>query len=297
MGTPTGYVVAANAGAGSASDEAVRQVADVLSAAAPTDVTATGSPAELDGLVAALGDRALVAVGGDGSLHAAVNALWRCGRLDAPVGLVPLGTGNDFARGRGIPLDVVPAAEALVAGAPQPMDLVVVGDGTVMVNVAHAGIGAEAAEAATGLKDRLGPLAYPLGALWAGATHTGWRLAVEVDGAPVAPGGEEEPLLMVGVANGCCIGGGTPLAPDARPDDGLLDVVVVAATGPAARTGFAKDLRAGEHPGRDDVRTVRGRAVRIAGEPVRHNVDGEVGDPLTEATYTVAPSAWTLLCP
>ena len=298
MGSPTGYVVAANAGAGSASDEAVRQVAGVLSAAAPTEVVATAGTGELDGVVATLGRRALVVVGGDGSLHAALNALRRGGRLDAPVGLVPLGTGNDFARGCGLPLDVVPAAEAVVAGAPRPLDLAVAGDGTAMVNVAHAGLGAEAAEAATGLKDRLGPLAYPLGAVWAGATHAGWRLAVEVDGEAVTgEGGDDERLLMVGVANGCCIGGGTPLAPGARPDDGLLDVVVVAATGPAARAAFGRDLRSGEHLGRDDVRAVRGRSVRIAGEPVRHNVDGEVGEPLAEATYAVAPSAWRLLCP
>jgi YegS/Rv2252/BmrU family lipid kinase len=296
MRTPHGYVVVANADAGSASEEAVRQAVDVLSGHAPTEVVVTSGPGELDDVVAALGDRVLVAVGGDGSLHAAVNALWRCDRLDATVGLVPLGTGNDFARGVGIPLDVGPAAEALVAAAPRRMDLARAGDGSVMVNVAHAGIGAEAAEAATGLKDKLGPLAYPLGALWAGATHAGWRLAVEVDGEPVRTGGDDDALLMVGVANGCCIGGGTRLAPDARPDDGLLDVVVVAATGAAARAGFAKDLREGAHGGREDVRVVRGRSVRVSGEAVRHNVDGEVGEPLTGATYDVSPGAWTLLC-
>jgi len=296
MGTPHGYVVAANADAGSASDEAVRQVVDVLSGHGPTEVVATSSPDELDGVVATLGDRVLVAVGGDGSLHAAVNALWRCDRLDATLGLVPLGTGNDFARGTGIPLDVEPAAQALVAAPPRRMDLVRAGDGSVMVNVAHAGIGAEAAEAATGLKGKLGPLAEPLGAVWAGATHAGWRVAVGVDGVRVTPGGDDEALLMVGVANGCCIGGGTRLAPDARPDDGLVDVVVVAATGAAARAGFAKDLREGAHVGREDVRVVRGRSVRVSGEAVRHNVDGEVGEPLTEATYEVSPGAWTLLC-
>jgi YegS/Rv2252/BmrU family lipid kinase len=297
MGTVPGYVVVANAGAGSASDEAVRLASEVLAAAAPTEVVETAGPDELDAVVDVLGDRVFVAVGGDGSLHAALNALWRAGRPDAPVGLVPLGTGNDFARALGVPLEAGPAAEALVAGTPRRLDLAVTGDGEVVVNVAHAGIGAEAADAATGLKDKLGPLAYPLGALWAGATHAGWALAVDVDGERLTVATPEDRLLMVGVANGSCIGGGAPLAPDARPDDGLLDVVVVAATGPAARAGFAKDLKAGEHVGREDVRVVRGRSVRVSGEPVRHNVDGEVSEPLTDASYTIAPGAWALVLP
>jgi YegS/Rv2252/BmrU family lipid kinase len=309
----TGYVIAANADAGSACEEAVGVTAGVLRAAGPTELVPTRSPGDLDDVVAALGDRVLVVVGGDGSLHAAVNALRRGGRLDAAVGLVPLGTGNDFARGLGLPLETQAAAEALVAGRPRPMDLALVttagdrvpggagpgDDGDVlmaMVNVGHAGVGAEAAEAAGGLKERLGPAAYPVGAAWAGVTSGGWDLVVEVDGVALTPP-DGERTLMVGVANGSSIGGGTALAPDAQPDDGLLDVVVVTATGPAARVGYARDLRQGDHVEREDVRTARGRVVRIAGEPVRHNVDGEVGEPLTDVTYTIVPASWALLAP
>jgi len=311
----TGYVIAANADAGSACEDAVRVTSAVLSADAETELIATRTPADLDDVVSVLADRVLVVVGGDGSLHAAVNALRRGGRLDAAVGLVPLGTGNDFARGLDLPLDTEAAARALVAGRPHPMDLAVVTagggsagpagavggpagdrDGMAMVNFAHAGVGAEAAEAASGLKARLGPAAYPVGAAWAGVTTTGWELTVEVDGVALTPAGGER-TLMVGVGNGSSIGGGTLLAPDARPDDGLLDVVVVTATGPAARVGYARDLRQGDHEERDDVRTARGAVVHIGGEPVRHNVDGEVGEPLDEVTYTVVPGAWVLRTP
>ncbi len=71
---------------------------------------------------------------------------------------------------------------------------------------------------------------------------------------------------MVGVANGRTIGGGAPLAPDAEPDDGLLDVVVATSTGPLARLRFGVALREGEHVDRDDVLVIRGRSVTVTGD-------------------------------
>ena len=163
-----------------------------------------------------------------------------------------------------------------------------------VVNAAHAGLGAEAAAAAADHKPRLGALAYPLGALLAGLREEGWVLRVSVDGTPYAIG---ERLLMVGVANGPTIGGGTPLCPMARADDGRLDVVVVAAVGPAARVGFAAALRVGTHLDRDDVHHLRGTRVQVSGEPVRHNVDGELDGEVTDRGYLVLPGAWSLLVP
>src|SRR5690349_11501019 len=88
------------------------------------EVVTTASPAELDDVVAR--DRHLVVAGGDGSLHAVVAALHRCGRLsDTTVTLLPLGTGNDFARGAGIPLDPLEAAALARDGVKTPIDLVV----------------------------------------------------------------------------------------------------------------------------------------------------------------------------
>ncbi len=102
---------------------------------------------------------------------------------------------------------------------------------------------------------------------------------------------------MVGVGNGKTIGGGTPLCPHAAPDDGLLDVVVVNATGAAARVAFAAALRTGRHLERGDVHHARGREVRISGDSVAHNVDGEVSDEVRERSYRLVPSAWSLLAP
>ena len=231
--------------------------------------------------------------GGDGSLHAVVARLHaRDEAATRPVGLVPLGTGNDFARGYGLPLDASEAAARVAAGVPRPVDLLV-HDGGVVVNAAHAGIGAVATERAESLKGRLGRLAYPLGALLAGVRAEGWSLTIEVDGTPLelpAP-----TTLLVGVANGPYIGGGTALCPGARPDDGRLDVVVSTAAGATARAAFGLALERGTHLDRDDVVTASGTVVRIAGEPVGHNVDGELQPDVTDRTYTLLPAAWRLV--
>jgi diacylglycerol kinase family enzyme len=289
------YLVIANAHAGRVEREALDAAVGVLSAAGPTEVHMSTDAAALDAALTGLDGRIPVVAGGDGSLHLVVNRLRRAGRLDqVTLGLVPLGTGNDFARAARVPLDPLAAAVALTTARPRRFDLLEDDTGRVVVNAAHAGLGAEAAAAAADHKPRLGALAYPLGALLAGLREEGWVLRVSVDGTPYAIG---ERLLMVGVANGPTIGGGTPLCPMARADDGRLDVVVVAAVGPAARVGFAAALRVGTHLDRDDVHHLRGTRVQVSGEPLRHNVDGELDGEVTDRGYLVLPGAWSLLVP
>ncbi len=280
-------LIVANANAGSEDREAVSAAQRILSA----DVVATSAPDELEGVLDTLDGRALVVAGGDGSMHEAVHRLWKRGALaDVPIGLIPLGTGNDFARGIDLPQDPQEAAARCLDGRIRPLDLLVTDDGRVVVNASHAGLGAQAAERSEAYKDTLGPAAYPLGALIAGVTEQGAKLTVTLDGQVISDG----PTLMVGIANGPFIGGGTPLAPMAKPDDGLLDVIVVTAVGPLARAAYATALRRGEHVDRDDVTTHRGREVTITGEPVPHDLDGEVIDD-PPRTYRVEPSAWNLL--
>lgn len=289
-----GFVLVANGNAGTAERAAVEAALGVLAEAAPASLRTTTSANELDAALDLAEGLRLVVAGGDGSLHLVVERLRaRACLAETPIGLVPLGTGNDFARGLGLPLDPADAAARVVAGTAQPIDLLVDDTGAIVVNAVHAGLGAEAADRAESLKDRLGALAYPTGAVLAAARGEGWRLSIAVDGAPLELPGEH--VLMVGVGNGPSIGGGTPLCPDAAPDDGVLDVVVSCATGPAARIAFGRALRAGRHVERGDVVTARGREVRISGDPVGYDADGELEDDVTERTYRVEPAAWTLL--
>ena len=282
-----GFAVVVNDEAGTAEQEAVDRAVAVLAGHGPTRLLDRDQ-------VGDVGDDRLVVAGGDGSLHAVVARLHAEGRLhDTPVALVPLGTGNDLARGAGLPLDPGEAAERAATGTPRPWDLVVDDAGGIVVNAVHGGIGADAAARSERLKGRLGPLAYPVGALAEGVRVEGWALTVEVDGRPLELPGDA--VLLAGVGNGSCIGGGTPLFPGARGDDGRLDVVVSCATGPAARAAFALALHKGAHLERDDVLSTQGTTARFTGDPIGLDADGELQDAVRDRTWTLLPRAWSLV--
>jgi YegS/Rv2252/BmrU family lipid kinase len=291
------WLVVANAAAGTAEEPAVEAALDVLRGAGDVELARTASPEELDAVLASRGDRRLVVVGGDGSVHACVAALHRAEALGeaGALGIVPLGTGNDLARALGLPLDAAAAARVVIDGRDRALDLLVDDAGGVVVNAVHVGIGAEAAREAAGLKERLGKAAYAVGSLRAGARAAGWCLRVEVDGRQLT--GDEAPLLMVALGNGTSVGGGAELTPEAAPDDGLVDVVVSAAVGALARAGYAKDLRDGDHVERADVLVDRGATVTISGEDFPINADGELQGPVSRRTWTVQPAAWAVRVP
>jgi len=295
--TPTGFVVVANDAAGSTDELVIDATSERLGQVAPVEVRRTRDPGELDVVVEQLDGRTLVVLGGDGSLHLALSRLHAARRLaDVPVGYVALGTGNDFARGAGIPLDPVEAATAISDGRVRAMDLIVGRDADgheeVVVNVAHAGVGAEAAMAASKVKRYLGRLAYVAGALHAGLRYRGFDVEVVVDGRPVDAGGR---ALMVAVGNGSTIGGGTAVAPGASAEDGRLEVVVARPSSAGERRRFATALRSGRHHELPFVHTTSGVEVSMEGSPVRHVVDGEVGPPIAACTYRVRAGAWTLV--
>lgn len=303
-GAPNGreLLVVANAAAGGAQEEAVGAALAVLRQAGRVQVARTSSATELDDVLRASGPgRRLVVVGGDGSVHAVVNALARAGRLapEDPLGVVPLGTGNDLARCLGLPLDPEEAARCVLHGRPRNLDVLAEDDGALVVNAVHVGVGASAAEAAQAWKRRLGAAGYALGSALAGVREAGWRLRVEVDGRELADGGER--LLMVGVGIGTSIGGGAPLAPHADPGDGLADVVLAAATGPLARVAYGIALREGGHVDRDDVEAVRGRQVLVEAaapeDAFGTNADGELAGPFTRRSWTLRAGAWSCLVP
>lgn len=286
------YLLVASSKAGSTDDEAVTAAVEVLDA----ELNLCEQPDDLEAAFDRLDGRTLVVAGGDGSLHLAVGKLLARGELATTrLGLVPLGTGNDLARALDIPLDAADAARLVRDGQPSPLDLITDDAGGVVVNAVHVGIGADAAESAGRLKPRLGPMAYPIGAVRAGLRSAGWRLRVEVDGRVIAD--THRKTLMVGIGNGRGIGGGTPLLPRAVPDDGLLDVMVSQASGPIARVRFGAALSSGQHLSDRAVRYARGTFVTVMGEEVGVNADGEVGDDIRRRTWTIQPGAWSLIRP
>jgi diacylglycerol kinase (ATP) len=290
----SGFLVVVNSSAGTTDRERVDAALGALNAVGTADLVTTEDLDALDAALAQVDGRTLVVAGGDGSMHAAVGSLWRAGTLDdVTLGLIPLGTGNDLATGLELPDDPVEAAKVCIGGVATQLDLITTDHDEVVVNASHAGLGAAAADQSERFKGRLGPLAYPLGALIAGVREAGWNLRVTLDDRVIHDGD----ALMIGIANAPSIGGGTRLCPAADPQDGKLDVIVVSAVTAAARVAFGVALRDGVHVDRDDVLHELGRQVTISGEPVAHDLDGEVTDERTSCTYTLQPAAWRMLLP
>jgi diacylglycerol kinase (ATP) len=285
-----------NSEAGRADRERLEAALGVLRGATDVEVARTTNTGELDGVLHRRGGRQIVVAGGDGTLHAVVSALHRRHELaDAVIGLVPLGTGNDFARGTGIPLDPVAAARVVVAGNVAPVDIMVDCLGEVVVNNVHIGVGAEASRNARPFKRLLGRAGYVLGAAKAAVKPPYLRLRVVVDDHVVAD--FAHPLLMVAVGNGSRVGGGARITPEADPRDGQLDVMVSFATSLWAKLGYAARFRMGSHPERDDVLYVRGRTVAVSGQAFYCSADGELYGPERLRSWRVEPKAFSMALP
>ncbi len=280
-------LVVTNAEAGSAEEEAVAAAVTELRAAYEVEVLATADPDDLRDVLARRDGRLVVVVGGDGSLHATVAVLHGEGWLDdTVVALVPLGTGNDFARGLELPLDPAEAARAVVDGSERRFDLFVEDGGQVVVNAVHMGVGVDAADQATKLKGRWGRFGYVLGAARAGFVSKGQRLQVVLDDDMVADGRHH--VLQVAVANGRFVGGGTPIAPTADPGDGNAEVVLSYALAPAKRFAYAVLVRLGRHDRRRDVETYQACRIEVSSQrPFRWNVDGEIEGPERRRAWSV----------
>lgn len=296
MPTDRSMLVITNSGAGTADQEALDAALAVLREAGEVEVAATSSPEELEEVLRGVGEREVVVAGGDGSIHAVVQALHDRGGLDGrTLGLVPLGTGNDFARTLGIPLEAAEAAQVVVDGTPRPTDLVVDDRDRVTVNSVHLGAGAEAGKYGARWKKRLGKIGYPIGAIQTALNPPVLRLRVEVDGEVVVD--VDKGVLMVAVGNGASVGGGTELTPDADPHDGLVDVLVATPDRTVARLGYALRLPFARHGDHEDVAMVRGREVRVTGTPFDCNSDGEIDGPVAARTWRVLPAAYAMVVP
>ena len=297
----TDLLLITNADAGSSDEATLETALAILREGGPVEVAATSSPDDLDDVLADAGDRTIVVAGGDGSLHAVIGALHARGELTGrTLGLLPLGTGNDFARGAGVPLDVEEAARAVLEGRATPVALVVDDRDEVVVNNVHAGAGAEASQVGAAWKERLGRvglgrLGYPVGALATAFRPPTLRLTVVVDGEVLIA--DAHHTLMVSLGNGSSVGGGAAVNPDAVPSDGVIDVVLTRPVRPLARLPCAAHLAVGRHPENGRVLHTSGREVRVTGEPFWCSADGEIEGPVTDRTWRIVPAAYSLLLP
>jgi diacylglycerol kinase (ATP) len=238
---------------------------------------------------AAAGPERLVVAGGDGTIGGVAEL---AGRLDVPLGVIPTGTANDFARANGLPRDPLEAARLAATGtATTRLELGRLADGRPFVNVASAGLASVAARRAQPLKAKLGPLAYAVGALRAGATAGALKVSVRADGRRVFAGDAWQAVVAVTGA----FGGGSGVGGDTS--DGRLDVVVIPAGSRAGLVRRAWGLRTHAIAQQRGIAHDRGRVLEVGLPPgTEFNVDGEVRDGGMER-ITVEPEAYALIGP
>ena len=235
------------------------------------------------------GHELIVSAGGDGTLNEVVNGIAAAG-CNAALALVPLGTGNDFARHLGLSSDIDAAIGKIVAGETREIDLVRVTSDQVryFVNVSSGGFSGVVNEKLTPeMKRTWGPLAYLRSAAAAFPELRGYTTRVTLDdAAPV-----ELDLYNVIIANGRYVAGGIPVAPEADLSDGLLDIILIPERGKTDLALLAAQILMGKHLSSDAILFHRAKRVSIRSRPgMWFNVDGElIGN--EPATFELLPRA------
>ena len=235
----------------------------------------------------------IVLGGGGGSVSTVAGIL---ASSDAVLGVLPLGTANDFARTMGIPCELAAACATVADGAVVDVDLGLAGDHH-YVNVASIGLGSAVAEAISPwLKRAMGPLAYPFAAVRAYMGQEPFEAGFvfsACDHEAVAIGD----LIHVAVGNGRYYGGGMVVAPGSDIEDHALDVYAIEASAAPELTRIAWGLRTGDFVNDERVHHWRTRRVRILTEPrLPINLDGELVCH-TPRTFSVVPTALRVLVP
>jgi diacylglycerol kinase (ATP) len=235
----------------------------------------------------------LILGGGDGSVSSVVDYL---AHHDAVLGLLPLGTANDFARTLGIPADIEGACQTIAGGRVVDVDLGLAGD-NYYVNLASVGLGVTATRTLSPwMKKRAGALAYPVAAVRTFFAHEPFSARLtfpDGDHEPVA----RERLLQVAVGNGRFYGGGMVVAPDAGIDDGSLDVYAIELGRHRDLVGMLRYLKSGDFVSSEGVSHYRTERVLLETDPALPlNVDGELVAK-TPQLFSVAHNALKVLIP
>ncbi|GIH48047.1 diacylglycerol kinase [Microbispora rosea] len=244
----------------------------------------------------AAGPAALVAFGGDGLVHLAVQAV---AGTAVPLGIVPAGTGNDIADALGIPRkDPLAAADIVTAGGCRMIDAARLGTGgdepdEWFAGVLACGFDSRVNERANAMTRPPGMAKYLVALVRELRSFTPIAFRITLDGEAA-----EHEAMLVAVANTRSYGAGMRVCPDARPDDGLLDVLVVGALSTGEFLRIFPHVYRGGHTGHPAVTLRRARRVEIEaldGDVVAY-ADGERAGP-APLTCAVEPGVLRVLVP
>lgn len=266
-----------------------------------TTVVSGGSAEESSALLRTaldVGVDAVAVVGGDGTVNLALQAVAGTG---IPLGIVPSGTGNDFAATLGLrELDARAAADAIAGGVTRRVDLARVtrGDGSTQYfgSVLASGFDSKVNDRANAMRWPRGGARYNIAILIEFLTLAGMPYEVDLELADGTREHVQGDLVMATVGNGRTYGSGIPICPDADPSDGLLDVVLVRPAGRLRLLRLLPRVYRGTHTAVPEVSVRRVRSVRLSSPGVTAYADGDPIGPLPLAV-DVAPGALTAFAP
>lgn len=231
----------------------------------------------------------VVLAGGDGTMSAGALALRDTG---LPLGILPLGTGNDLARTLGIPTDPAGAAAAILGGKIRKIDLGSV-NGQPYFNVASVGLTVEITKRlGQASKKRLGRLAYPWTAFKVAMGHKRFSAIIRC-GAVI----HRVRTMQITVGNGRFYGGGMVVSENASIDDHMLDVYSLEPSSRWSILLMSRAFAAGQHAALPEVRTARSAVVEVVTRvPQSISADGEIVT-VTPARFSVLPDAVSVYTP
>ncbi|TCN38409.1 diacylglycerol kinase (ATP) [Kribbella orskensis] len=235
--------------------------------------------------VIASGADAVALVGGDGTIHLGAQVLAMSGM---PFGVIPAGTGNDFARGIGVPLkDPLGAADLIVKGDTRAVDLAMANDRYITTVVA-GGFDSLVNKRANEMSWPKGNSRYTVATLAELRTFNPLSYVVTVDGEAI-----ETDAMLVAVGTGPTYGGGLQICAGAEIDDGLLDITIIKPVSRLTLLQLFPKLSKGTHVGHPAVHALRGSTVRLESAGVTAYADGEILGPLP-VDIGIAPGALTV---
>lgn len=258
-------------------------------------------PADAEAMYEAAADASrrgalVVAAGGDGTVGLVARAL-----IEHPGGtmaIVPLGTANDFARSLGLPQQPAEAARAVLTGQRRVVDAFLYSDGQhrqIGLNMASGGCGADVVGKLTDeVKQRWGALAYLRTSVTVLADLCSYQVQLFVDDRPP----ETLSVFNLLIGNGRTAGGGVEINPDARVDDGLLEVLAVKEGGFWENTALAARFWAShDFLDSEQVFYCRGRQIRVTSQtPMPFSIDGDL-PPFVPTHFEVLPRVLPIMAP
>jgi len=220
---------------------------------------------------------ALIACGGDGTVHCALQAVYG---TQTVLGIIPVGTGDDIARALGLPRDDAAAAADVIAdGRLRTIDYAVIAaaDGTeaAFIAVMSAGFDSEVTERANTMKWPTGTSRYLVATLIELGVYKAVEFQISVDGRTESAEG-----MMLAIGNGPSYGGGMYVCPEAVLDDGMLDLTFLSRTSKWTFIKTFPKVFKGTHIHHRIVSTTRGSHIRVDAPGQTAYADGERVGPL-----------------